>query len=249
MINAILIQARMGSTRLPGKVLMRLGDSEVLGQVIRRARLANVGEVIVVTTHNREDIPIVEYCSSIGVKVFCGSEQDVLDRYWQTAKLLDVDNIIRVTADCPLLDPGVLKMIAAVHCSEGADYTSNTIEETYPDGLDVEIFRKSVLQRAWKEATLSSEREHVTPYIKKNPQLFSLKSIRSEVDLSHMRWTIDQTEDYQFLQAVYGAFIGRDDFQMKDIIALLSEKPELVAMNGAIVRNEGYLKSLQKDNR
>ena len=167
-----IIQARMGSTRLPGKVLLSLEGKTVIEHVVERVKCAKlVDEVIVATSININNLPLIRVCAEKNIRVFCGSEEDVLDRFFQLAKLLVPAHIVRITADCPVIDPAIIDKIIATHFLENADYTSNTIDETYPDGLVIEIFTYKSLTQAWNEASLSSEREHVTPYIKKHPEL------------------------------------------------------------------------------
>lgn len=244
---AVFIQARMGSTRLPGKVLMPLAGRPVLEHVVERVKASRVGEPIVVTTISAKDLPIVAYCAELGIRVFCGSENDVLDRFWQAAKLIDAGHVVRITADCPILDPKVVRQVVDTHLESGADYTSNVQVETFPDGLDVEIFRKTSLERAWNEALLMSEREHVTPYIRKNPGLFVQRDVRNNEDLSGMRWTLDTPDDYRFLTALFLELGARSGFGMHDVLGLLRNKPEIASINGGILRNEGYAKSLRED--
>ena len=243
------IQARVGSTRLPGKVLMDLGGKPVVLRVIERVRKAsNVDEVLVVTTFDPKDLPIVKLCAEIGVRVFCGSEDDVLDRFYQAAKLLKPEHIVRITADCPVMDPAVVSRVVAQHLQGNSDYTSNTIEEHFPDGEDVEVFSFEALKRAWKEADLMSEREHVTLYIRNHPERFSLSSVKSDLNLSNQRWTLDTDKDYAFLTSLYKELGSRDEyFGMDEIIALLTERDELNTINAGMARNEGLQKSLRND--
>lgn len=246
----ILIQARCGSSRLPGKVLLDLEGRTVLERVIERARRSKYAdETIVVTTINMEDLKIVKVCADNGIRVFCGSEDDVLDRFYQVAKLLVPENIIRITADCPLMDPEMIDMVIEKHMKEGSDYTSNCIIESYPDGLDVEVFKFSALEKAWSDARLKSEREHVTPFIRNNPAVFNISSLKSEIDLSEKRWTLDNPEDYEFITKVYqGIFPKNSNFGMKDVLDFIKENQDIEGLNSNITRNEGYQKSLKEDN-
>lgn len=239
----------MGSSRLPNKVLLELAGKTVLEHVIQRTLQSKfVNEVIVATTISKLDLQLVQYCSSKNIRVFIGSEDNVLDRFYQAAKLLQPKNIIRITSDCPMIDPDVIDHIGNIHIRESTDYTSNTLDETFPDGLDAEVFTFEALKTAWQDATLLSEREHVTPYIKKNPEKFKLFSVKSDINLSHHRWTIDQQQDYTFLSSVFSRLYNNNpDFRMKDVLNLLVEEPGLSKINDNIIRNEGYLKSLQKD--
>jgi spore coat polysaccharide biosynthesis protein SpsF (cytidylyltransferase family) len=244
-----IIQARCGSTRLPDKILMDLEGKTVLERVVERVKLCeSVSEVIVATTVNIEDLEVVKLCSGNKIRVFCGSSDDVMDRFYQLSKLFEPENVVRITADCPMIDPDVIEYIISCHLREDADYTSNTIVESYPDGEDVEVFKFFALKKAWNEAKLSSEREHVTPYIKKNPSLFKLQSIQYKTDLSSKRWTLDNQEDYEFISKIYKALYGINNFfGMDDILKFLADNPEFEKINCHISRNEGYQKSLKDD--
>ena len=244
-----IIQARIGSTRLPGKVLLDLEGKNVLERVIERVIKSKfISDVIVATTTAREDQKIVRLCSAIGIKSYCGSENDVLDRYFQAARLSEASQIVRVTSDCPLIDPGIVDKVIKTHLSSGADYTSNTIVETFPDGEDVEIFTFNALKKAWDGAKALSDREHVTPFIRKNPKLFKLVNVENSIDLSGKRWTLDEKNDYKLIKTIYKYLSDKAEyFTMKDVLTLLAKYPELERLNYGIKRNEGYLKSLKKD--
>ena len=244
-----IIQARVGSTRLPGKVLNEIKGKTVLEHVIDRVQAAKlVNEVIVATTINKEDLAIVKLCAELGIRVFCGSENDVLDRFYQSARLYEGQNIVRITADCPLMDPAIIDQVIDRHLAEHADYTSNTLQETFPDGEDVEIMTFTALQQAWQEASLTSEREHVTPYIRKNSTLFKLASVVNAENLSDKRWTLDNKEDYEFINKIYLHFKEvKYLFGMEDVLALIRENPHYERINCHIGRNEGYKKSLLED--
>src|SRR3989339_1281991 len=197
MITAI-IQARMGSSRLPNKVLKFLGDKTVIEHVCDRVRKSNyIDELFVATTIDINNLQLINLCTSKGIRVFCGSEDDVLDRYYQLAKLIKTDHIVRITSDCPVIDPELIDLIIKSHIQTNSDYTSNTIEDSFPDGLDTEVFKFNSLEKAWKEASLLSEREHVTPYIKKNPNIFTLNSVVSETNYQNKRWTLDTNLDFE----------------------------------------------------
>ena len=241
-----IIQARMGSTRLPGKVLLPLGDKTVLEHVITRtAQSKLLDEVFVATTIEKKDLKILNFVSSLGFRVFAGSVHDVLDRYFQLAKLIKPKHIVRITADCPMIDPDVIDKIISTHLESDVDYTG--INTTFPDGLDVEIFTFEALKDAWKNAKLSSEREHVTPYIVKNDK-FKKEVVSFKKDLSHYRWTIDNPEDYEFLKVVFeNVYKKKKDFRTKDVLEFLEKNPDVMKINSHIVRNEGYLKSLRED--
>ncbi len=243
------IQARMASTRLPRKVLLPLQGVPVLQHVIQRTRAARlVSDVVVVTTMEPEDLQIVALCASLETRVFCGSVNDVLDRFYQAARIAGADNVVRITADCPVMDPGVIDRVVEAHLEGKADYTSNVLKATFPDGEDVEVVALGALEKAWREAALLSEREHVTPYLRNHPELFRLVGVESETDLGGKRWTVDEPKDYAFLQALYDRLYPSDHlFPMKRVLELLREHPELEQINSSIGRNEGYAKSLRED--
>lgn len=243
-----IIQARLGSTRLPGKVLLDLEGRTVLEHVFRRVKSSKlVTDVIVATTINKEDLNIVKLCGNLGINVYCGSEDDVLDRYYQTARLFGADHIVRITSDCPLIDPVLIDEVITLHVREKADYTSNTIKETYPDGEDIEVFTFKALKEAWKKANLSSEREHVTPFMRKNPA-FKLVNHEYNKDLSHKRWTLDNPEDYEFIKSIYKNIYNKNPgFSMMEILEFIDKNPDIEKINQHINRNEGYLKSLKED--
>lgn len=247
--NLAIIQARMGSSRLPNKVLMNLEGKTVLERVMERVAKAElVDEVIVATTIETRDLEIVRLCANKGIRVFCGSENDVLDRYYQVAKLIKPKNIIRITADCPLIDPKVIDMVIKEHNTENYDYTSNALLETFPDGEDVEAFKFSILQESWYEAKLASQREHVTQYIIHNDKYVKMNVTDSRM-LGEKRWTLDDNKDYNFILKVYEElFKDNENFSMEDILNLLKIKPEIEDLNKGTIRNEGLLKSLSKDN-
>ncbi len=244
-----VIQARMGSTRLPDKVLMKLADKTVLEHIVVRVSKSElVREVVVATTVNKRDLEIVRLCAMKGISIFCGSEEDVLDRYYQAAKHFKMKNIVRITADCPLIDPQVIDRTIKLYIDTGADYASNILEETFPDGLDVEVFSFDALEAAWKDARLMSEREHVTPYIRKNSGRFSTASLKHNIDLSGKRWTLDTQEDLEFLKIIFeNIYYKRPDFNMTDILTFIEKYPEIERINSEALRNEGYLKSLAQD--
>lgn len=244
-----IIQARSGSQRLPGKTLLCLEGKTVLEHVIDRVQESRlVSEVIVATTVSRRDLKIVRLCAEQGVRVYCGSEDDVLDRYYQAARVFGAGHVVRITADCPLMDPAVIDSVVRLHLKTRADYTSNVIKATFPDGEDVEVFTFPALQRAWLKAVLPSEREHVTPYITKHPASFKLRSFEMRYDLSAKRWTLDEKDDYRFIRLVYKHLYRKHKiFTMEQVLGLLEKHPEYEKINHAILRNEGYLRSLRLD--
>lgn len=244
-----IIQARMGSSRLPGKVLKELAGEPVLWHVIHRVKRSKmIDEVVVATSFLEEDMEIVKYCAVMGIRIFVGSDEDVLDRYYQAARLLKPKNVVRITADCPLHDADVIDSIIEKHIREDNDYTSNTMEETFPDGLDCEVMKFSVLEEAWKMARLLSEREHVTQYIIKSNK-YKKGSLVSSVNRANERWTLDTKQDYEFISRVFDElYLDNKEFGADAIYTLLEQKPEIRKMNEGIVRNEGLLHSIAHDH-
>ncbi len=246
---AAMIQARCGSSRLPNKVLKDLSGKTDLEWVIERVgRSRLIEEVIVVTSIEKSNLPLIKLCAELGVRVFVGSEEDVLDRYYQAAKLLRPEYIVRITADCPLFDWRYLDM-AIEQMREDTDYMAE-MTESFPDGEDIEIVKYSVLQKSWREAKLASEREHVTMYIKNHPEQFRIQNLECPIKgIGDKRWTLDEDEDYELISEIYRHFIsrGREDFVTEDILAFLKEHPQLEQLNAKYMRNEGLLKSLAND--
>jgi len=245
----VIIQARTGSTRLHGKVLIEILGKPVLEYVIERVSKAkNVENVVIATSLKSEDQKIMRLAEKSGVKAFRGSEEDVLDRFYQAAKFFKMQHIVRVTADCPLMDAQVIDRVISQYFESGSDYCSNTLERSFPDGEDVEVFSFESLTCAWKEARLLSEREHVTPYITKNSDRFKLSNVKNEDDLSDKRWCLDREEDLEFIETVIESlYPGNRDFRMNDILAFLRSNPEVERINSNIKQNEGYRKSLEED--
>ncbi|MDD5103140.1 MAG: glycosyltransferase family protein [Candidatus Peribacteraceae bacterium] len=241
-----IIQARMSSRRLPGKILADVAGAPLLTHVVRRAKAAGVFDaVIVATSTEKTDDPVQAFCKAQDVPCFRGSLDDVLDRYYQTAKSSGADHIVRLTADCPLLDPVVIRMVIDA-LDEHYDYVSNALHRTYPKGLDTEAFSLQTLARVWEQARLPSEREHVTPFIYKNPTLFRVKEITQQTDRSTLRWTVDEQRDLDFVRAVYKE-LGDGVFSQEEILSLLKTHPEIQKLNEGIDPNEGYRQSLEKD--
>ena len=246
MIVAI-IQARMGSSRFPGKTLADLVGRPMLSRVVDRVRRANaVDKVVVATSTSAGDKAIADVCEQEKITSFRGSEDDVLDRFYNAAKQNRADVIVRITADCPLIDPEVIDQVVERFRLGGCDYASNTLHYTYPDGLDTEVFSMAALERAWKEAKKPSEREHVTPYLRAGG--FRAVNVESDLPLDGkpQRWTVDHPSDLEFVRRVYCAFKGRTDFSYREIFELLKERPELAATQTEAITNEGYYRSLYR---
>jgi spore coat polysaccharide biosynthesis protein SpsF len=236
-----IIQARMGSTRLPGKVLMDLGGRTVLARVIGRLRRATqVDEIVVATTDSVADDAIVRECHRLEVPSFRGSENDVLDRYCQAARKYAAEVVVRITSDCPVIDPELVDDTIRIFEEQCGDYASNSSPRTYPRGLDTEVFTMSALQKAWRDACQPYEHEHVTPYFYEHPELFKLVSLCGRTDHSQYRWTLDTTEDLELLRVIYARFSNKDDFRWSEIIQLMEREPELAELNSRVAQ-----KSLQ----
>jgi spore coat polysaccharide biosynthesis protein SpsF len=246
-----IIQARMGSTRLPGKVLKPILGRPMLWYVVQRVRWApGVTEVVVATSDQPNDEPVRSFCEENGIAVFAGSESDVLDRFYQAAVQYAGDPLIRVTGDCPFVDPQLIGRVLELFATGEYDHVgvatgAGTIfleGGRFPDGLDAECFRFTALERAWREATELSDREHVTPYIWRVPGRFRLGLLKAEEDYSQLRWTVDNEADFALVAQAYEALYREDrPFLMADILRYLAEHPELAATNQAFIGQEGYL--------
>jgi len=251
MIIAI-IQARTGSTRLPAKILKDVCGRKLLEHEILRVKRSNlIDKIIVATTDKAEDDVVASIAEKTGVDIFRGSENDVLDRYYQVASKFPDPIVVRLTGDCPVIDHEIIDLVIDYYLKnkEKYDYVSNVRPATYPDGMDVEVFSFSALAKSWQEAKLPSEREHVTGYIGKNPQIFSIGNFENKDDLSELRMTIDEEADWQLIKNIYSDLYPKnEDFSLNDILILLKNHPEYVKINQNIIRNEGYLKSLANDN-
>lgn len=247
-VTIAIMQARMGSTRLPGKVLVPIAGKPLLEHIIDRVKRSQaIDKIVVATTVKKQDKPIIAIAQKCNVDSFIGSEKDVLDRFCQAAKKYRAGTIVRTTADNPFVDPEVIDKVVGYYLKhkKSVDYVSNTIKPTYPEGLDVEVFSSGALEKAWREAKRPSEREHVTPYIWNHPERFRLANIENDEDLSHLRWTLDTEADLRFAREIYARLYHGQVFLMKDILALLRAEPELAQINQGIARNAGYLESLE----
>src|SRR3984957_9989385 len=243
-----VIQARMGSTRLPGKSMAEIEKRPMLWHVVHRAKQATLVDRVVVATSTAPAYDVIEkMCREIGVTCYRGSESDVLDRYYAAARGEKASQVVRITADCPLIDPVVIDRVVRRFQAADLDYASNAMVRTYPDGLDTEIFSFSALERAWHEATKSSEREHVTPYLRSKK--FRIANVENTVELAQLscRWTVDEQEDLDFVRAVYEAMRGRENFLMEDVLQLLHDRPDIEKLNSQILSNRGYYKSLYEE--
>jgi spore coat polysaccharide biosynthesis protein SpsF len=234
MTAVAIIQARMGSSRLPGKILAELAGQPMLARCVARlGRAQMLDDLLVATTTSPVDDVTTELCATRGWRCFRGSEDDVLDRYYQAARLQDMDVVVRVTSDCPFIEPEIVDRVIREFSERqpDVDYASNVIpERTYPRGLDVEVFTVRALERAWREDDNAAWREHVTEYITRNPDRFRLHGVCHPENLSQWRWTVDTAEDLRFARLIYTAF-GHDLFSWRDVLVLLAEHPEWAEIN------------------
>lgn len=229
-----IVQAHMGSTRLPGKVLLDLaGEPMLVRDMNRLSQAQTLDKVVVATTIDPADDAIVSLCDEYSWHCYRGSEEDVLDRYYRAAVDYEADVVVRITSDCPLIEPEVVDRVVREFLEQQpvVDYACNTLpRRTFPRGLDTEVLRFDVLEQTWRQDHNSSWREHVTPYILRNPELFRIHGIMNEVDYSHMRWTVDTAEDLAFVRRIYRHF-GHDRFSWQEVLAVLKEHPEWLEIN------------------
>jgi spore coat polysaccharide biosynthesis protein SpsF len=232
-----IVQARFGSTRLPGKILKEIYHKPMLGHVVNRLSHSKLIEkIIVATTNLTEDDQVQEFCEANNFSFYRGSSEDVLSRYFETAKTFGAKIIIRITSDCPVIDYSIVdrmleEFISANRLSK-LDYLSNTLTRTFPRGLDTEIFSFNTLTKAHQEATRKYEREHVTPYIYNNLDLFAIKNFSNEKDYSFHRWTVDTQEDFNLVERIYKSLYEKNKlFLFEDILKLFEEEPDLIRIN------------------
>ena len=244
-------QARSGSTRLPNKVLLKIEDKTLLQIHIDRIKQAKqVDAIIIATTIEKADDVIASLANSLDVMYHRGSENDVLDRFYQTVKDIQPDYIVRLTSDCPLIDTMLLDEVIAKAKEEDLDYYANVIEEQYPDGQDIEVIKFSALEKAWKEASLKSDREHVTPYIRNNStykggSLFKSNNHDLDDNYNHVRLTVDEPKDLEVIKHIVND-LGLDK-DWRTYAEYYLNNPKVKALNDTIVRNEGYQKSVDED--
>lgn len=243
-----ILQARYSSSRLPGKVLLPLADQPMLYQQIKRVeRAKKIDKLVVATSTEVSDDPIASMCEQKKISCFRGSLDNVLDRFYQATKNRGATHIVRLTGDCPLIDPKIIDEVINVHLSSGNDYTSNVDPPTFPDGLDVEVMTFEALEKAWICAKKNHEKEHVTPYIRENSKT-KMGNYFNNLDLSKERWTVDEELDYKKVEKIYEELYTNDEeFGYKDVISFLEVNPEVDNLNSMYKRNEGSIKSMKKD--
>lgn len=233
MKTLLIVQARMTSTRLPGKVLLPLAGEPMLTRLVERLRCVQRADgIVIATTTNATDDPIAQQCAQLAVPCHRGSEHDVLSRYADAARLYGADTVVRITSDCPLIEPELVDRVIAVYEEGDSDYVSNMLPPTWPYGMAVEVFSAAVLAQAHAEATQPAEREHVTPFIYWHPERYRLRNVASPVDLSHHRWTVDTPEDYALVSRLFDHLMPtRPNFTQADVLALLDQHPDWIALN------------------
>lgn len=239
MATAIIVQARMASTRLPGKIMKEvLGKTLLEYQLERLLRVKQADQVIVATTDHGEEQPIVDLCQRLGVPSFRGSEQDVLARYYGAATKYGADVVVRISSDCPLIDPAVVDKVISFYLAhkEDYDYVSNTFPElTYPRGMDTEVMSYEALKEAYEQATDQAEREHVTIFIKRRPERYRIKNLPYDKDYSHYRWTVDTPEDFALIEKMITALYPvNPHFTLEECLTLIADHPEWVKINDRI---------------
>lgn len=236
-----IVQARMGSTRLPNKVMKLINGIPMIELLLARLACSReVDQILVATSVDGRNLPLVEHVRNLGYICEQGSESDVLDRYYQAAKKYSSDVVIRITGDCPLADPELIDEAVRIFKDSNVDYLCNNYPPTYPDGLDIEVFTFKALERAWQDASELFDREHVTPYLRKDAS-FSNYTKQNEVDLSSSRWTVDESADFEVIEKVFQHFHPRIDFSWNEVLLLERQRPEIFASNQTIARNEGAL--------
>lgn len=245
------VQVRMGSTRLPGKAMLSILGQPVIWHVINRLRYSKlIDEIVISTSKNPLDDVIENFARSNGIHCYRGKENDLMDRLYQTARLFNADAIVRITADCPLIDPRVVDMVIQKFLENVGkiDYVSNTIKRTFPDGLDTEVISYEALQKAWQEVTDEFWREWVTMYFVENPQKFRLMNVEYFQDLSKLRWTLDYIEDLEFIREVYRHLYSdsKKIFYMEEILKLLEQHPEIAEINSKYAGLDMYRSFKQK---
>ncbi|KKM95527.1 hypothetical protein LCGC14_1187280 [marine sediment metagenome] len=247
----IISQARMASSRLPGKVLRNVFGKPLLWYLMERLKLVKkVNRILIATGSPETNQPIIDFAKEQNIDYFIGNEDDVLDRYYQAAKHYKGNIIVRITSDCPLMDPDLIDQGLEMFLNGNYAYISNGHPPTYPDGFDIEIFSFKALETAWMEAKLPSEREHVTAYIWNHEEKFSIGNFENEINLSKYRLTIDTPEDFTLISIIIKYFHDKwIEFRLKDVMKFLNENPKLVELNAMYIYNESYLKSLEEDKK
>jgi glutamate-1-semialdehyde 2,1-aminomutase len=243
-----IMQARMSSSRLPGKVMLPILGRPMIGwQIERVRRCRNIDRLVVATSTDPSDDPLAQYVSSLDIDVFRGSLEDVLGRFAAVSEGFPAHHYVRLTGDCPLADPEIIDRTIDLHLSSGADYTSNSHEPSFPDGFDTEVMTATTLQRAAARASTPAEREHVTLYVRQRPEVFRFETLRNKQDLSDYRLTVDTAADFRLVTGIFTALSPGGVFSLTDVMRFLEQSPDLREVNSDSVRNEGLMRSLRRD--
>jgi len=246
----VMIQARLDSKRLPLKVLSRIEKKSMIWHVINRAKkIKKVEQIILITTRRKIDKPLVQIAKKSKILHFEGNTNDVLDRHYQCALKYNADPIIRITADCPLIDPELISQMLSFYLKHNYDYVANNIKPTYPDGLDCQIASFKALKVEWEKAQWKSEREHVMRYICNHPKKFKIFNYKNKINLSKYRWSVDEINDLKFVRKIYLSMRPRKIFSTNKVLQLIKKNPKLLEINKGIIRDEGYLISLRNDKK
>ena len=242
-----IVQARISSSRLPGKVLMKLGGKTVLNHIFERLkRCKGIDHMLIATSMEKSDDDIEKWAKKEKIDCYRGSLNDVLERYFKAALIYKAQAVLRITGDCPLIDPDTISELIDKFKSSNKD--GYCLAGEFPDGLDCQIFSFGAIEKAHKNAKLISEREHVGPYIENNKDLFKIGLYKKFTGLSHHRWTLDEPKDYQFLNKVFeNLYLKNKNFTVLDLLNFLDSNPEVFKINSNIIRNQGYIKSLKND--
>ncbi len=244
-----IIQVRMSSTRLPGKVLKKLNGITVLESLLNQLNYSKLlNDKIIATTSNSEDDVIFNFCKSKEIKCYRGSQDDVLDRYYNCAKKFSINTIIRITSDCPLMDPHVVDAVINFYNDGKYDYVNNFYKKSYPSGTEVEVFSFATLEKTWKNASKPSEREHVTSYIYNNPDKFTIGCLKYKNNISHFHWTVDRKEDLELVRVLFSK-ISKKPILLEDILEVLKTDPSIIEINKMTDPDEGYLKSIENEKK
>jgi spore coat polysaccharide biosynthesis protein SpsF len=238
MLISIIVQARMGSSRLPGKILRTVAGKSLLETEIERLRQIKVQghqvEVVIATTTSPLDDEVERFCLGKKIEFFRGSASDVLSRYYECASRRGSEIVVRATADCPLIDPEVSGKVIETYLAGGFDYVSNTVERSYPRGLDTEVFSFVTLEKAHQLAKEAPDREHVTRFIYTHPDKFRMGAVKNPVDLSNHRWTVDTAEDFELIKRLLGDLASKPGFRMRDVLECFSRHPDWISINSHI---------------
>ncbi len=250
----------MNSTRLPNKVLLKIGDKSMLHLVVNQTRNSKlIDEIIIATTTSTKDKAIVNFCTKNGLYYFRGSSNDVLDRYYKCAKKFSCDYIVRISSDCPFIDSIVIDKVISKFLKNSYDYIGTNLDKVgskwenatcnFPQGMAVEICKFNILEKAWKRSKKPSEREHVFPYVQFNPKSFKVSNIKNKIDLSFIRCTVDRKEDLKFVREIRKRIPdSKKIIHISDIVSIIKKEPNLIKINNKILFDEGYQKSLQADH-